>query len=94
MNVLSKALEHPIVIVFFFILGFWNIFFPSDDWNLYLGIFIVVMTALNLRKYLKNRSIKSVRAMCEYCGYVALDERELHNHQITCEKKNSDTKNS
>ncbi len=26
--------------------------------------------------------------VCEYCGYVAKDERELHNHQITCEKKN------
>ena len=27
------------------------------------------------------------RPMCEYCGYVALDERELHNHQLVCEKK-------
>ena len=87
MNVLSKALEHPIVIVFFFILGFWNIFFPSEDWNLYVGIFIVVMTAFNLRKYLKNRSIKPVRPICEYCEHDVLDEKELYNHQLVCEKK-------
>ena len=24
---------------------------------------------------------------CNYCGYMAKDERELHNHLITCEKK-------
>jgi len=25
--------------------------------------------------------------MCEYCGFIALDERDLHNHQIICKKK-------
>jgi len=24
---------------------------------------------------------------CIYCGYIAKDDRELHNHLITCEKK-------
>ena len=24
---------------------------------------------------------------CTYCGYIAKDDRELHNHLITCEKK-------
>lgn len=24
---------------------------------------------------------------CIYCGYIARDDRELHNHLITCEKK-------
>ena len=87
MNILSKALEHPIVIVLFFTIGFWNIFFPSADWHLFVGIFIVVLTILNLRKYLRKRSIKLVRPICEYCGHDALDEKELYNHQLVCEKK-------
>ncbi len=32
--------------------------------------------------------------ICGYCNFVAKTERELHNHQTTCEKKNSDAKNS
>lgn len=24
---------------------------------------------------------------CTYCGYIAKDDRELHNHLISCEKK-------
>jgi len=70
-----------------FLIGFWNVFFPSEDWNIYVGIFIILMTTLNLRKYIKSRTIKPVRPICEYCGYVAFDERELDNHQPTCEKK-------
>ena len=27
------------------------------------------------------------KPVCQFCGYIAIDERELHNHQITCEKK-------
>ena len=30
---------------------------------------------------------KKPKPKCAYCGYLALDDRELHNHQITCEKK-------
>jgi hypothetical protein len=41
----------------------------------------------NLYKYFKNRSFTSSRPICNNCGYVALNERELHNHQINCERK-------
>jgi hypothetical protein len=27
--------------------------------------------------------------VCSFCGYIAASKRELHNHHITCEKKNS-----
>ncbi len=84
MSTLSKILKHPIVILFMFLIGFWNVFFPSENWNIYVGIFIIVMTIFNLRKYIKSRSIKPT---CEYCGFIASDERELNKHQLTCEKK-------
>lgn len=87
MSILSSALQHPVIIFILYIVGFWNIAFPGDNWNLYIGIFIVIMTTLNLIKYIKKKSAKPLRPMCGYCGYMALDERELHNHQITCEKK-------
>ena len=87
MSFLSDILQHPVVIFALYIIGFWNIAFPSDNWNLYIGIFIVLMTSLNLIKYIKKRNAKPARPMCGYCGYMALNERELHNHQITCEEK-------
>ena len=87
MSILSKVLQHPIAILFFYLIGFWNIVYPSTDLYLYLGIFIVAITTINLVSYIKKRNANPVRPMCGYCGYMALDQRELDNHQITCEKK-------
>ncbi len=36
-------------------------------------------------KYYKEKN--KPKPICNFCGYVALDERELHNHQSTCKKK-------
>ena len=51
-------------------------------WPVFLGFFIIALALHSLYKISKKQ-----KPVCEYCGYVALDERELHNHQITCEKK-------
>jgi len=56
MGVFKNFLEHPIIIVFMFIIGGWNVVYPSEDWNLYLGIFILVMAIVNLIKYIKRKS--------------------------------------
>ena len=61
----------------------------------YAGIIIIVLIiigALLIRKYDKDK--KKPKPLCEFCGYMPLDERDLHNHQITCEKKKSKEKNS
>jgi len=87
MSFLSKFLQHPIAIVFMFVIGFWNIVYPSTDLYLFLGIFIVAITAFILVSYIKKRKTQPVRQMRGYCGYIAQDERDLHNHQINCEKK-------
>ena len=47
-------------------------------------IFIAIGVFL-IKKYDKDK--KKSNPMCKFCGYMAIDERELHNHQITCEKK-------
>jgi len=93
MSFLSKFLQHPIAIVFMFVIGFWNIVYPSTDLYQFLGIFIVAITAFNLVSYIKKRKAQPVRQMCGYCGYIALDERDLHNHQINCEKKKNNHEN-
>ncbi len=54
----------------------------EDVWPVFLGIFAIALGLHGLYKISKKP-----KQVCEYCGYVALDERELHNHQITCEKK-------
>jgi len=54
----------------------------EEVWPVIIGIFAIASGAHNLYKISKKP-----RPVCEYCGYVALDERELLNHQITCEKK-------
>ena len=48
-------------------------------------IVLIIIGAYLIRKYDKDEN--KPKPMCEFCGYMALDERELHNHQITCEKK-------
>ena len=87
MGVFKNFLQNPVIIAFMFLIGGWNVVYPSEDWNLYLGIFILIMAFVNLIQYIKRKSTKPVRPKCEYCGYIALDERELHNHQLNCEKK-------
>jgi len=87
MSFLSKVLQHPIVILFMYLIGFWNIVYPSTDLYLYLGISIVAITTINLVSYIKTKKANPVRQMCGYCGYMALDKKELHNHQLNCEKK-------
>ncbi len=84
MSFLSKTLEHPIVIALLFGVGFYSIVYPGDDWGFYLGIFIVVATFFNLIKYIKGKNTKPVKPKCEHCGFIALDEKELHNHQMNC----------
>jgi len=51
-------------------------------WSVLVGIFAIALGSYNLYKISRKQ-----KPVCEFCGYVALDERELHNHQITCEKK-------
>lgn len=83
----EKIFRHPIAIFIYFVIGIWYVAYPGEDWHFYVGIFILVAAVINLIQYIKRKSAKPVRPMCEFCGYVALDERELHNHQINCEKK-------
>ncbi len=52
-------------------------------WPLFVGALMLVLGINGLYKISKRP-----KPVCEYCGYVALDTRELHNHQINCEKKN------
>ena len=75
--------DHPIFILIMFVIGIWSVT-TSDGWLYYLGVFILVMAVINLIQYIHK---KSKRPKCEYCGYIAKDDRELHNHQINCEKK-------
>jgi len=60
-----------------------------EDWlKIVYFIFIPFISFGVIRgvwKYYKEKN--KPKRICEFCGYVALDERELHNHQITCEKK-------
>ena len=62
---------------------------PIPTIMLILGILCMIFGPFNLildaRKFKKEK--EKSKPMCEYCGYIALDERELHNHQITCVKK-------
>ena len=55
-------------------------------WPLFVGALMLVLGINGLYKISKRP-----KPVCEYCGYVALDTRELHNHQINCEKKNDRT---
>lgn len=87
MSFLSNIFDHPVTILILYVIGFLGISSPPDTFNFFLGIFILVMNTINLAKYIKKKSKKPVRPKCEYCGYISLDERELHNHQINCDKK-------
>jgi len=51
-------------------------------WPVFIAIFAIASGLHGLYKISKKP-----KPVCEYCGYVVLDERELHNHQISCEKK-------
>jgi len=51
-------------------------------WPLFIGAASLVLGIRGLYKILKRS-----KPICEYCGYATLDERELHNHQINCEKR-------
>ncbi len=51
-------------------------------WPLFIGAAALALGVHGLYKISKRS-----KPMCEYCGYVALDDRELHNYQINCEKK-------
>ncbi len=61
-----------------------------EDWLKIVYFVVIPFLSLNVIhgvwKYYKEKN--KPKPICEYCGYVALDEKELHNHQITCEKKN------
>ena len=49
------------------------------------AIILIAIGVFLIKKYDKDK--KKPKPMCQFCGYIAIDERELHNHQITCEKK-------
>jgi len=55
------------------------------------AIILITIGVLLIKKYDKDK--KKPKPMCEFCEYIAIDERELHNHQITCEKKKLKEKN-
>jgi len=67
-----------------------------EDWLKIVYFVIIPFISLSVIhgvwKYYKEKN--KPKPICEFCGYVALDERELHNHQISCEKKIGDTENS
>jgi len=58
----------------------------GTEWYHYL-LGIMGLTSGGYSIYKNSKKKNEPRPVCEYCGYVALDARELHNHQITCEKK-------
>jgi len=51
-------------------------------WPLFIGVASLALGIHGLYKISKRP-----KPVCEYCGFVSLDIRELNNHQITCEKK-------
>ena len=63
-----------------------GIFALATGWELIWPLFIGV-ASLALGVHGLYKISKRPKPVCEYCGYVALDERELHNHQINCEEK-------
>ncbi len=57
-------------------------------WKIVYFVFIPFIAFGVIRgvwKYYKEKN--KPKPICNFCGYVALDERELHNHQSTCKKK-------
>jgi len=58
----------------------------GTEWYHYL-LGIMGLTSGGYSLYKNSKKKNEPRSVCEYCGYIALDARELHNHQITCEKK-------
>jgi len=58
MSFLSKILEHPATIGIMYFIGFYNIAYPIDDWYVYLGIFIVITTTINLAKFIRKKPRK------------------------------------
>ena len=79
----KKLNESKVFNIFLIIIGIITLSTGLEKiWPLLIGVFVFVTGLHGLYKISKKLKI-----VCEYCGYEALDERELHNHQITCEKK-------
>ncbi len=77
---LNESKTYNIVVIILGILVMANGF--EEVWPVFVGIFIIAMGLHSLYKISRKQ-----KPTCKFCGYVALDEKELHNHQITCEKK-------
>ena len=86
---LGKSWARRIVIIFIvvdLILEFFSIFagnmfgFPMIVLDLFVMYYLYRPHVI---EYFGETQYKN----CSYCGYIAKDDRELHNHQITCEKK-------
>ena len=79
--------DNPVFGILMIIFGFLA-YITAVEW--YNWIFVILGFAVGghvLFRYYKNRKFTTLRFICNNCGYVAKDQRELHNHQITCEKK-------
>ena len=86
-----------VLIRFIFALPLFGWYFVLDiitKSNYILAIILSIITGVIILAIFRLDKIKDLdekeeqKPICEYCGYIALDQRELHNHQITCEKKN------
>ena len=85
------AKSRDIILILIGLFGIaWNQISPTQaSWFvLGAGIFILSIGIIKLAWIGDEKKKKVPRPMCSFCGYIALDEKELHNHQITCEKKN------
>ena len=74
----SKLYNILIIILGFVVIGA----VYEKIWPIFLGMIVIALGIHRLYKIYRRQ-----KPVCEYCGYVALDERKLHNHQIACEKK-------
>jgi hypothetical protein len=85
----GKSWARKIIIVFVVIdlvLEFFSIFGGNM-----VGVAMIILDLFVLyylyRPYVIEYFGEMPYKSCSYCGYMAKDERELHNHLITCKKK-------
>lgn len=89
----GKSWARALVIIFA-IVGLIMGFFSLATANPFAAFFIVIdgfllwyMWRPHVIEYFGGQFSKDL--VCSYCGYIAASKRELHNHRITCEKKNN-----
>jgi len=64
----------------------------SKEFFFIMGVILFIVGIISaVLRYMKDEVKKrELKPICEYCRFVALNDRDLHNHQLVCEKKKSE----